>query len=373
MNGYYWIYLVMLGLLFWYEFSQSMDRKRQIYFAACGFLIVLFAIQDDSVSVDIPEYMRQYALIPGLSLEQMLNHKFEIGYVLLCRILDLLFESDRVLLLAMALIILPLFARSFEQETQDPMVALMAFVALGMYLHAMIFWRQLAAMAILTCSYPFIRERKLIPFLAVVAAAMCFHKVSVVFIGLYFVYPISINKRLLLGCVAVSAVLGLFGEPIIRFGISVIYPRYLNYPLERMGGGTLLALFWAVTLLAYWLLRDRMDRPEIRIPFLMVLIAAVIQPICFTFFWWLRVVLFFRIGLVPMTAVLYQAIFRDAEGNRLLALLGGISPRAEKRLRHWMGKRWFRAVTLFAVFAVLFVWYVSELEGGRYVMAPVIS
>lgn len=373
MNGYYWIYLIMLGLLLWYEFSQPMDRKRQIYLAACGLLIVLFAVQDDSVSVDIREYMRQYDLIPGLSLGQMLNHKFEIGYVLLCRILACLFESDRVLVLAMALIILPLFARSFEQETPDPMVALMAFVALGMYLHALIFWRQLAAMAILTISYRFIRERRLIPFLMVVAAAMCFHKVAVVFVGLYFIYPVSINKCLLLGCAAVSVALGLLGEPIIRFGISVIYPRYLHYPLERMGGGTLLALFWVVTLLTYWLLGEKRNQPEVRLPFLMVLIAATIQPICFTFFWWLRVVLFFRIGLVPMTALLYQAIFRDTEDNRLLVLLGSFSPSAEKRLRGWFGRPWFRAVTLLALFGVLFIWYVSELEGGRYVMAPVLS
>ncbi|HBK25515.1 MAG TPA: hypothetical protein DDY90_01970, partial [Clostridiales bacterium] len=131
MNGYYWIYLAMLGLLFWYEFTRQPDRKKLIYYGACGFLILLYAVQDGSVSIDIAEYMRQYAVIPELSFPQMLTHKFEIGYVLLCRILALLFDSERALVLAMALIILPLFARSFRQETEDPMVALMAFLALG--------------------------------------------------------------------------------------------------------------------------------------------------------------------------------------------------------------------------------------------------
>ena len=249
MNGYYWIYLAMLGLLFWYEFTRQPDRKKLVYYGACGFLILLYAVQDGSVSIDIAEYMRQYAVIPELSFPQMLTHKFEIGYVLLCRILALLFDSERALVLAMALIILPLFARSFRQETEDPMVALMAFLALGMYLHAIIFWRQLAAMAILTFSYRYIRQRKLIPFLLVMLAAMCFHRAAVVFLGLYIVYRIPISKWLLAGCAVLSVVLGAFGKPIIRLGIAVIYPRYLPHTLESLGGGTLLALLWAVTLL----------------------------------------------------------------------------------------------------------------------------
>ena len=371
MNGYYWIYLAMLGFLFWYEFTKQPDRKKLIYYAACGFLILLYAVQDGSVSIDIEEYMRQYAAISDLSFAQMLTHKFEIGYVLLCRILALLFDSERVLVLAMALIILPLFARSFRQETEDPMVALTAFLALGMYLHAIIFWRQLAAMAILTFSYRYIRQRKLIPFLLVMLAAMCFHKTAVVFLGLYVIYNIPINKWLLAGCAALSVVLGIFGRQIIRFGIAVIYPRYLTHPLQVMGGETLLALLWTVTLLSYWVLKDRLNEPAVRLPFLMILIAATIQPICFAFFWWLRIVLFFRIGLVPMTALLYTAMFRNTENNRLLMLIGSISPEARKRVQGWYGKAWFRAATLLALFGVLFVWYVSELEGGRYVMAPV--
>lgn len=164
MNGFYWIYLVMIAFLLGYDCTKTREQKRLIYYAACGFLILIFVVQDDSVSIDIAEYMRQWAIIPQLTLGQMLVHKFEIGYVLLCWILERLFASDRVLLLVLSVLILLPFCRSFEKECQHPMVALMAFVALGMYLHAIIFWRQLVAMAILTVSYRFIRERRFWPF-----------------------------------------------------------------------------------------------------------------------------------------------------------------------------------------------------------------
>ncbi len=371
MNGFYWIYLAMIAFLLGYEFIRNKENKRLLFYTACGFLILIFVLQDFSVSLDIAEYMRQWAIIPNLTLPQMLVHKFEIGFVVLCWFLERTFESDRVLLLVMGVLIMVPFCKSFEEETENPMVTLMTFVALGMYLHAIIFWRQLAAMAILTFSFRYIRERRLLPFLLVVLAAMTFHKVAVVFVPLYVVYHIPINKWLLLFCAAASVFLAFFGKPIIEFGIAVIYPRYLKYPRLTDGGYTLLALFWVITLLSYWLLHDRLQEPSVRIPFLMVLVAAMIQPICFTFFWWLRVVLFFRIALVPMTGHLYNELFENPD-NRAMQLLQNLSPKLYGVFLPMYGKRWFRIAAQLILFAVLFVWYESELDGAVYVMAPIV-
>ena len=371
MNGFYWIYLVMIAFLLGYEYAGTREQKRLLYYGACGFLILIFVAQDFSVSIDIAEYMRQWAIIPTLSFREMLAHKFEIGYVLLCWVLERVFSSDRVLLLVLGVMILVPFCRFFERETENPMIALMAFVALGMYMHAMIFWRQLVAMAILTYSCRFIRERKFVPFLLMVLLAMTFHKVSVVFLALYVIYRIPITKWLLIGCAGGAVVLGFFGDKIIDFGIRVLYPRYTTFPRLSIGGGTLLALLWTVTLLSYWLLRDRMDEDRIRLPFLMILIAATIQPVCFAFYNFLRVVLFFRIALVPMTAELYVALFRRKEGNRALALLERYTPALHRAVLRIYDKKWFQVAAQLILFAVLFVWYDSELDGAVYIMAPI--
>ena len=201
---------------------------------------------------------------------------------------------------------------------------------------------------------------------------MTFHKVAVVFLALYVVYNIPINKWLLVASAFLAVLLGLWGRPIIEFGIAVIYPRYEKMPLLVMGGETLLALLWVVTLLAYWLLRERLQEPLVRIPFLMVLIAATIQPICFTFFWWLRIVLFFRIALVPMTVLLYTALFRQKEGNKALSLLECYAPKLHTAVLSVYDRNWFQAGAQLILFAVLFIWYVSELEGAVYVMAPIL-
>lgn len=370
MNGFYWIYLVMFGLMLWYHFADTQEQRRLIYYGACAFLVVMFVAQDYSVSIDIAEYMRQYDIIPTLTLPEMLVHKFEIGYVLLSRLASTLFASDRVLLLLLSVLLMVPFCRSFEKENEAPMIALMAFVALGMYLHAIIFWRQLVAMAILTYSFRYIRERRLIPFLVILLIAMSFHKVSVVFLGMYIVYNIPIRKWLLVLCGGLSLVFWLFGKQIIDLGIKYIYPLYINFPRLQIGGYNLYIVMWILTLLSYWLLKDRMQEGRIRLPFLMVLIAATIHPVCFDFYNWFRVVLFYRIGLVPLTAELYSELFCHKD-NKFMVLLEKRLPKLHGAVLSVYDTKWFQAAAQVMLFTVLFIWYLTELEDAVYIMAPI--
>ena len=372
MNGFYWIYLVMLGFLVGYSLANTKEQRRSIYYASVVFLLIIFIAQDFSVSIDIAEYMREYAIIPTLTFGQMLTHKFEIGYVLLCRLLEMTFESDRVLLLAMGVLILLPFGRFYDRESSQPMVALMAFVALGMYMHAIIFWRQLAAMAILTFAIPYIRQRKLLPFLLILLAAMSFHKTAAVFLWIYLIYNIPIGKWLLIGCAGLAVVLGFFGNAIIDLGIALLYPKYALFPRLSIGGYTLLALLWVVTLLSYWVFRQRMDDPRVRIPFLMILTAATIQPVCFAFYNWLRIVLYFRVALAAITAELFVELFQNKE-NVVLALVNKVSPKLHGQIVKLYDTKWFSLAMQLVLFAVLFVWYVSELDGAVYRMAPIVT
>ena len=131
MNGFYWIYLVMMVFLLGYEFSRNKETKQRIYYSACGFLLMLFVLQDYSVSCDTPEYMRQWNIISDLNFSGMLAHKFEIGFVLLCHVLERVFVSDRVLLLVLGvLILIPLF-RFYEDDTDNPMITLMAWASVS--------------------------------------------------------------------------------------------------------------------------------------------------------------------------------------------------------------------------------------------------
>ena len=133
MNGFYWIYLIVFALFIAYTVSKVPERKTLVYYIACGVLILFFVIQDASVSLDTAEYMLQYSLMRHMRFMPMLHHKFEIGYNLLCKLVGALFVGERAMFVAMALLILVPFFIWFRRESEEPMMALMCFLALGMY------------------------------------------------------------------------------------------------------------------------------------------------------------------------------------------------------------------------------------------------
>lgn len=372
MNGFYWVYFLLFSLTLIYAATQTSEKKMMLYSIACSVLIFFFIARDASVSIDTPEYMRQYAMIPSLTLKEMLHHKFEIGYNLLCKLLALLFESDRVLFVAMGLLTMVPFFIWFQRECVEPMIALMCFLALGMYIHAVIFSRQLCAMAIMTFAWRFVRERKPIPFLLLLLLAMSFHKSAAVLAVIYVAYLLPVNKWLLYIAAISSAVMYVLGKQIAIFVATYIY-HYESRYFVADGGVTMLIVLWIFVFLTYWILRDRMKEENIKLLFIMVLIAAVIQPVVFVFYNWCRVVLYFRVAMVMLVPELYITLFQQNQGKPFAQFLEKWSPAVGTFMGKIFEKKWCCVVVQTVMFGILFVWYVTELDGAFYILAPVVG
>lgn len=372
MNGFYWIYLIVFGLFIGEIISKKPERNTLLYYIACGTLILFFVIQDASVSSDTREYMLQYSLMRYMRIEPMLHHKFEVGYNLLCKLVGALFTGERAMFVAMALLILVPFFIWFRRESGEPMMALMSFLALGMYYNAIVFWRQFCAMAIMTFAWRYVRERKLLPFLGLLLLAVSFHKSAVLLAAVYIAYAVPVRKWLIPVCAVCSVLLGVLGKPIMVLVYKLIYTNYrADEYFYGMGGYNMFFALWAFVLVTYWLMRERLEEPKIKLLFMMTLIAATIQPVAFSYFFWCRIVLYFRVAMVMLLPELYTAVFCQKENNKLLNLLEAHTPKLYSGVMRLYDKRWFQCTVQIAMFAVLFVWYVTELDGAVYVMAPV--
>ena len=264
------------------------------------------------------------------------------------------------------------FSIWFQRESDEPMMALMCFLALGMYFNCFIFWRQFCAMAIMTFAWRYVRERKLLPFLCLLLLAMSFHKSALLLATVYIAYAIPIRKWLLPVCAVCSVLLGVLGRPIMLLVYKLIYTNYASGQFfYGIGGYNMFFVLWIFVLTAYWLMGDRLEEPKIKVLFMMTLIAATIQPVAFSYFFWCRVVLYFRVAMVILLPELYITVFRRKEHNKLLNMLQAHAPKLYRGVMRVYDKRWFQNVVQIAMFAVLFIWYVTELDGALYVMAPV--
>lgn len=375
MNGFYWIYLLMLLLTLWWTLTENKASRNKIYYLAWALLMIFYVAQDISVSVDLPTYRDVYGRFAARPWSNVLpsDETFEAGFVILNRLLSQFFVSDRVMLLAAALVILVPYCLYAERETEAPMLAMMCFLALGIYMHALIYIRQFMAMGIMTFAYRYVRERKPLPFFLLLAAAMLFHKSALLLGILYFAYLLPVDRRLILAAAVCAVLLAFLGRPILIFVVSFLYPVYLEHPelLAAEGGVTMLVVLWIFVGLCWLLLGEKLKEPRLKLPFLMLLIAAVLQPVALAFYNWSRVVVYFRVSLILLVPELYRAVMSPGEDNRLLALAAVHAPRVHRAFLKVCENRWFHAAVQVLMFAVLFFWYRDELDVAVYTMAPI--
>ena len=368
MNGFYFIYLIVCALTLCSYFTVRKEKQNFVFLIGSFFLVLMFVAQDLESGIDLHNYYHFYQEIIPLDLKGMLHYEtWEFGFVVLNKLAHLMGMGPRMLYILLSLVTLvPLFVWMY-QESDDPMLALYVFVALGFYKTSIGILRQWCAIAVLVHSCRFIKEKKLIPFLLMVGLAMLFHRTAGAFAVVYIACLFPVNKYIMMLAVAGSVALAVFGQPVMHFlNLFVRVPAEVAFN----GGITMYVVLWTLTLLVYWLLHDRLNDVKVKVPFMMLLIAAATQSISFTFSNFSRAVQYFSVALTILVPELYTVVFREKEGNPVLKLLEKWMPGAHGAVLKIYDKKWFRAGILVLMFAVLFVWFVSMLNGGYYILAP---
>lgn len=272
-------------------FSRNKDL---LYWICTGGIIIISALRSADVGADTLTYCQEYQNIRTLSFESAMNFRWEQGYVAVNWVLGQFFESERALLVFLTIFILiPIFGW-IKKESRYPLLSLVMFIGMGMWNASIGIFRQWCAIAILTISYKYIKTRRFVPFLIVVLIAMLFHRTAAIFLLAYFVESIPLNKNIIIAAMPASAMIGLMGNKILN-----ILNRFARIPEggNFNGGISLLMVLWlcvGTVLICY-----KGNIPEeLKFYMRLVLFAAFIQPIAFTFSNWARIVVYFSVSLL---------------------------------------------------------------------------
>jgi len=132
-----------------------------------------------------------------------------------------------------ALITLGLIFWGVYRESASPVLSIFLFTAMGYFFSSFNILRQFIAVAILFAALPLLRERKLLPYLLLVALAMTFHKTAVIMLPLYFLLPLRLKHSYM----TVLAVMGLCLLPLrdrlTPVLVDVFYPQYAGTALIK--------------------------------------------------------------------------------------------------------------------------------------------
>lgn len=301
--------------------NMSFKTKNFLYWGCAIVLIVLSAVRDYTVGADTLNYCQGYRYIQQLSFGNAMKFGWEQGYVAINWLLGQFFGNERTLLVFMAtFILMPIFIW-IKRESKNPLLSLIVFVGMGMWNSSMFILRQWCAMAILTFSYKYIKERRFAPFILLVLIAMMFHRTAAIFILAYFIEGVSINKASVFFSIPLSIAIGLLGGKIL--GILNRFAR-ISEGGNFNGGASMLIVLWLCVIVTFVCFKGLVPE-KLEFYFKLVFLAAFLQPIAFTFSNWARIVAYFSISLVVFLPNLIEDLTASNTRNVKLKIpIGGI-------------------------------------------------
>ena len=139
------------------------------------------------------------------------NEDYELGYVLLEKIIGSITSSHLIYKIIIASIFMTAFGRYIYINSKDPFISFIVYDALMYNMFSLTGYRQVVSVAIgVLCGYEFVKKRRFIPFLVFILIAALFHKSTLIFIPFYFLANKKITNRYLLEafCVVLLLIAG---------------------------------------------------------------------------------------------------------------------------------------------------------------------
>lgn len=180
-----------------YSDKQKLKLRMLLTVVSIVPMFLLFVLRYKYVGADTVGYVRFFqSEIRGYSFAELLNEdlmRAEIGYRIYVKIISLFTDNYTVYFLINGIVIFGTLLHFSKKYTDNPFVFFFMFMTLGTYQFVETGLRQALAMMICLWAIDFLKDKKIIRFILVVALASLFHMSAWLFLLLL---PLFMIKRL---------------------------------------------------------------------------------------------------------------------------------------------------------------------------------
>ncbi|MBJ6984218.1 EpsG family protein [Luteimonas sp. MC1750] len=252
---------------------------RRISLFVVGAALVLFAgLRDRRIGTDTGTYIRHFHASESIDI---VGERQDWGYYLLSWFARTLSESYAVLLLLIAVVVVVCYMTTITRVVRRYETAIYLFVALSVYTFFFNGARQGIAAAICFLALPFLLERRLWPYIALIAVAATFHRTALIALPLYWLASPQVGWRRLSGIGVATAATVAFLGVFVGLAAELLSDRYARYADAGEGGGEVwVAYLVGQGAMLYWFKSIVPDRNG----------------------WYARLLNIYLVGLVPAVA-----------------------------------------------------------------------
>lgn len=217
-----------------------------------GILLVLLVLRHETVGSDTLNYHRIFNIYARSNWQQVIDRSAEVAYSILNKLVSFCTDDFRWLLVITAVLSVYFVVRAYVRYSVDATLTIALFIMTSNF--AMLFsgLRQAIAIALGFVAFEFVRQKKLLPFLAITFLAMLFHTSAFMILFMYPLYHLRITRPWLLIILPMMVLLFIFNAPVFNY-LTAIMNQFADYEasISSTGAYTMLILYGILAIFAY--------------------------------------------------------------------------------------------------------------------------
>lgn len=254
---------LLISLLVGGYYQTNVDdnpRAKRTFLFWCGLILFLVtALRHNSLgSVDSGNYYNHWIRTCQMPWEELLLtlevSDFEPGYNITVWVLSRIFPDPQFLFVLTGILFSTSVCRAVYKNSEDSVLSMIMYISLGLYTFMLQGLRQAVAISICLFALEFCKKRKAIPFAFLMLLAFLFHRTSIIFSIVYFVYGLKFDHKTKLIMPGVAALLFLLSPTLVRYGNEFLDRDY--GAVETSGAVIATAIYFIIIAVAYIFLNE---------------------------------------------------------------------------------------------------------------------
>lgn len=228
----YWLLLLFAGVSGLLVCELKKSRRRDLLFLAVMtvVMVAMAALRAKTVGVDTRMYMEYFSGVCGQNASFLLDkanlYWKEPAYSLLNFLISRVSQDPAVFMGIASGLIIVLRSVFLYRYSPSPWLSVVVYIGFGFFGYALCTIRQELAISVAMFALPCIQNRRLLPYLGIVALAALFHTSAWFLIPVYFLARLPLNKITLgIYCGGTLLIL-LFSEQMLAFVTKYVYRSY---------------------------------------------------------------------------------------------------------------------------------------------------
>lgn len=220
---------ILVGLILLYGpfVKEKLGEKLYLLFTLIE-LLILGGFRSHNIGTDTSAYVTLFYTIKVANIKELLQLKYELGYLILNKVIALLGGNAQTLLIVKSLIISFGFVYFIKANSINYLLSAFLLITLYYYYASFNAIRQYIAIVIFINSFIFIKKKKFLYFLFMIILASLFHLTTILFLPVYFLGSINWSIRKIIIFVILLFLIYLNLETFVYLMIK-IFPQYETY------------------------------------------------------------------------------------------------------------------------------------------------